>query len=474
MGSRKTVLGARSAKSMAVPTLLKTLKGMRLVAGMLALGGVSACASMTPPRATPYALGPRPIGAITHAPMTAGPVHRANASLARDLIDLTTMTEHGEALPGVNKLETPIEVGFNNPGFEPYRAHLQAMLANLRHQTGVEIYLEPSPVKPASRIRLRFEPRGPYEDYAPEAMCFFNDSTAAITHLADRKRQSGFGKVSPPANISIYIPLDLPPHDVRTCFYEEILQGMGPLNDLFRLPDSIFNDENSHLRPTKFDLLMLKALYDPRIKPGMSREQAEPIAREILAEINPAGEAPGASSLMPAPDLEAFWRAIIDLELSNDDRRIALEESVRRAKVLPVNDYRRPYLDYSLQNHRAEEDGLKPEAYRHLLDRLKSETPKDELRRALLETAYAFSLYEREQYRLFLGAARRAVSTLELYEHDDLVANLRCSISYATFKLDGAKAARPAVRDCLNWSRYAYGDDSRAADNMRDVLRKLD
>lgn len=63
----------------------------------------------------------------------------------------------------------------------------------------------------------------------------------------------------------------------KRCLVEEILQGLGPMNDDDHLTHSVFNDSSRHSRFTVFDQLILNMLYDPRIKPGMSIKQTRPL-----------------------------------------------------------------------------------------------------------------------------------------------------------------------------------------------------
>lgn len=64
----------------------------------------------------------------------------------------------------------------------------------------------------------------------------------------------------------------------KRCLVEELLQGLGPMNDDEGLIHSVFNDSSRHSRFTVFDQIIMNMLYDPRIKPGMSRKQT----REVL------------------------------------------------------------------------------------------------------------------------------------------------------------------------------------------------
>ncbi|TYC67736.1 DUF2927 domain-containing protein [Stappia sp. BW2] len=63
----------------------------------------------------------------------------------------------------------------------------------------------------------------------------------------------------------------------KRCLVEELLQGLGPMNDDEQLTHSVFNDSSRHSRFTVFDQIILNMLYDPRIKPGMSMQQTRPI-----------------------------------------------------------------------------------------------------------------------------------------------------------------------------------------------------
>ncbi|WP_204318671.1 DUF2927 domain-containing protein [Pseudooceanicola aestuarii] len=72
----------------------------------------------------------------------------------------------------------------------------------------------------------------------------------------------------------------------QSCFHEEIAQGLGLANDSPRARPSIFNDDDEFALLTNHDELLLKMLYDPRLRPGMTLEQARPtigiISRELM------------------------------------------------------------------------------------------------------------------------------------------------------------------------------------------------
>lgn len=82
---------------------------------------------------------------------------------------------------------------------------------------------------------------------------------------------------------------ELPPLMLSACIHEELAQGLGLVNDSPSARPSIFNDNAEFALLTKQDELLLKMLYDPRLKPGMSLAEARPIIEAIASELLPDG-----------------------------------------------------------------------------------------------------------------------------------------------------------------------------------------
>ncbi|MBV2359916.1 DUF2927 domain-containing protein [Thalassococcus sp. CAU 1522] len=70
-----------------------------------------------------------------------------------------------------------------------------------------------------------------------------------------------------------------------SCIHEEVAQGLGLGNDDPSARPSIFNDDDEFALLTSHDELLLRILYDPRLRPGMTAEEAMPIARQKVAEL---------------------------------------------------------------------------------------------------------------------------------------------------------------------------------------------
>jgi hypothetical protein len=71
----------------------------------------------------------------------------------------------------------------------------------------------------------------------------------------------------------------------QSCVQEELAQGLGLANDSPRARPSIFNDDEEFATLTRMDELLLRILYDRRLRPGMTEEEARPIVEVIAAEL---------------------------------------------------------------------------------------------------------------------------------------------------------------------------------------------
>jgi hypothetical protein len=70
----------------------------------------------------------------------------------------------------------------------------------------------------------------------------------------------------------------------RRCLAEEILQGLGLLDDTELLPDSVLNGRSGVERPTRADRILVETLYDPRLRPGMPIETVRPLLDDIVRD----------------------------------------------------------------------------------------------------------------------------------------------------------------------------------------------
>ena len=258
---------------------LRAMRGALLAC--LALAGLAACAAMPPP---PEITSVR-FAAVT---LPRG-VARSNLDLAQDFLDLTFALESGETLDHLLRYEGPVRIYLASPALAAYQPDLAELIHRLRSEAGIDIAETGDPE--AAQIRLQMVPSEQISRIFPTAACFI---VPGETDWQSFLRRSASARLRWPdqatlGKAAIFLPLDTTPQDVRDCLAEEITQALGPANDLYRLPDSIWNDDNFHGMATPFDMLMLRVLYQPELRSGMTREEVAKALPGILDRVNPKG-----------------------------------------------------------------------------------------------------------------------------------------------------------------------------------------
>ena len=105
------------------------------------------------------------------------------------------------------------------------------------------------------------------------------DVHCLVMALSDRPDRS-YG------NAIAVIRAEHPAQQRLACIHEELAQGMGLAADDDTVRPSIFNDDDAFATLTELDHIMLKILYDPRLKSGMPLNQARPILTQIGDDLN--------------------------------------------------------------------------------------------------------------------------------------------------------------------------------------------
>lgn len=88
--------------------------------------------------------------------------------------------------------------------------------------------------------------------------------------------------------VIIQIPAEHPPFTKLSCVQEEMAQAMGLPNDSPDARPSLFNDNKEFALLTKHDAILLRMLYDPRLRPGMTAAEALPLLPSIAADARAA------------------------------------------------------------------------------------------------------------------------------------------------------------------------------------------
>lgn len=79
------------------------------------------------------------------------------------------------------------------------------------------------------------------------------------------------------------LPIDAGDFTFYDCAYEELLQALGAINDDASVPWTMFNDDVQMGFFDVYDQYLLNILYDPRIRPGMTKDEVDAVLPDILS-----------------------------------------------------------------------------------------------------------------------------------------------------------------------------------------------
>ena len=402
------------------------------------------------------------------APRPAAP-SQSNIDIARDFLDLVFEMESGRQLPVMSRFEGPIRVQVT--GQPP--AHLGLDLARLLHRFRTEagIDIDMSRGEPA-QITIQAIPRSQIRKALPQAACFVVPNITDISQyaLARRTARTDWGRIEQRQQIAVFLPSDAAPQEVRDCLHEELAQALGPLNDLYRLPDSVYNDDNVHTVLTGYDMLVLRLIYSPELRSGMTRGQVADRLPALLARLNPVGQslAPMRLNPTPRPFINALQKAL-GPGSSATERRAAADAAINIARVMGWQDHRRGFAHYAMGRLTQAADPMTAQQHFQEADRFFATTPGAELHRAYVASQLAAFSIAQGQGETALRRIGPYLDIAARHENAALLATLMLLRAEA-LDLTGRSGEAQTVRlDSLGWARYGFGADWAVRAKQREI-----
>jgi hypothetical protein len=83
----------------------------------------------------------------------------------------------------------------------------------------------------------------------------------------------------------VILPVDADEFQFYDCAYEELLQSLGLINDDSSVPWTMFNDNVQMGFFDVYDQYLVNILYDPRIRPGMTKAEVDALLPDILPTV---------------------------------------------------------------------------------------------------------------------------------------------------------------------------------------------
>jgi len=416
--------------------------------------------------------GPSPVGLPSGGGKSAmrlfqgGPVApalRPNAEMVQDYLDLAFRLESGREVPVMTRFEGPITLSLAGPVPPTAPRDLAQLLARLRAEAGIDIAQVPA----GGRITVEFLPRRTMQAVVPQAACFVVPNVGSWSEYrrARRSDRVDWARIERRDSAAVFIPADIAPQEIRDCLHEELAQALGPLNDLYRLPDSVFNDDNFQGVLTGFDMLMLRVHYAPELANGLTAGAAAAAVPGILARLNPAG----GGGYAPPDETPRAWIDAIERALSRGSdpaRHAAAARAVAIAEAQGWSDGRAGFAYFSL-GRLTLADNL--DAGAAALDRAAAIYAARGMATALAHVdLYRAGLALRAgRPDAALAHADMAIPAAEASQNAALLSSL-LAMKAAALDLLGDKAAAERLRlDSAAWAGYGFG--AGAGERMRDI-----
>ena len=397
------------------------------------------------------------------------PPTTANADIARDFLDLSFALEDGRALPVLTRFEGPITLRVTGAPAPTLDHDLDQLLARLRDEAGISIRRTD---RPGASITVEAITRNDINTYVPRAACFVAPNVGSLMEyrLTRRTSRVRWSRMQERRRIAVFVPADASPQELRDCLHEELAQALGPLNDLYRLPDSVFNDDNMHTVLTGYDMLILRLYYDPALASGQSRAEVAAHLPARLAALNPAGEDLPPRPLAPAPrDWIAATETSIALTSMPAERYRAAVRALDIARAQGWTDHRRAFSHYILGTQL---QVVAPEAARdHFLaaNHYYGDRADTALHRAYVAAQLATGALDRDRPREALSLVRPQFAVARRHENAALLSTLMLLQAEALARTGRPVRARQVRLDSLGWARYGFGPDWAVHAKAREI-----
>jgi len=404
----------------------------------------------------------------TFAAMRPPPVAHGAADLGQDFIDLSFGLESGRALPVFSRFEGPVTLALTGAAPPFAVPDLLRLLGRLRTEAGLDL-APPAPGVAAS-ITIAFHPRAQLQRLAPSAACFVVPNVSSLTEYRRLRGTPAvdWTEVRIRTRVTIFIPSDTSPQEVRDCLHEEMAQAMGPLNDLYRLPDSVFNDDNFNSVLTGFDMLMLHMSYAPELHSGMSRAEVAAALPQIAQRLAPGDAEIGALSPTPRAWVEAIEDALGRGALRTE-RLAAAERAVIIARAHGWDDSRAALSLFAVGRLLLVHDPAR--ATRALTEArgIYAGLPGATIHAAHVDMQLAAIALASGRPDQAIAFVDRALPEIEAAQDAALLATMMLLKAEALEQAGLSLEARALRLDSLGWARYGFGSDAVMEARRRDI-----
>ena len=398
------------------------------------------------------------------------PSQRSNAEIASDILNLEFRMESGRPLLQFSRFSGPITLAL--AGSVPATAvpDLNRLLSRFRTEAGLDVRMAEPGQTP--NITINFERRAALQRLVPTAACFVVPGVGSLAEYEAKRGTTAvdWTQISTRQRVSVFVPADTSPQEVRDCLHEELAQAMGPLNDLYYLPDSVFNDDNFHTVLTGFDMLVLRVHYAPELQAGMNEAEVARRLPAILAAYNPSGAFSGAAPKRISP---RSWNDAVAQALGAGSapgaRMAGAERMLAIAKAQGWRDNRLGFAYFVIGRMQLARHPDAAVANFTAALRVYDTLPDGGLHAAHVHMQLAAIALASGQYEQALGYADLAIPVVRRAENAALLATLELIKSHALANLGRTGEAQALRLDSQSWARYGFGGDGQIRAHQGEI-----
>jgi hypothetical protein len=396
---------------------------------------------------------------------------RSNAAIAADFLDLSFAMESGRPIANMTRFEGPITIAVNGTPPPTLSADLDALIARLRAEARIDVR-RAGPGDGDPSISIETLPRSRMQRVVPQAACFVvpRVSSWAEFRRARSSRDLDWTTLTTRDRVAVFIPSDVSPQEVRDCLHEEVAQALGPLNDLYRLPDSVFNDDNFHAVLTGFDMLILRTYYDAELSNGMTRAEVSARLPAILARLNPGGRG-GTGGTVRATS--RTWITAMETALGPGTAEAARIQAAERAVTIARNagwdDTRLGFSFFALGRLTLSRDADRSVQAFQTAAAIFERTAPGGVQSAHVDMQLAAFSLSAGRADEALRLTSRALPAATAAENAALLATLQMIRAEALDDVGRTAEARAVRLDSLGWGRYGFGSNAAVGARLSEV-----
>jgi hypothetical protein len=249
-----------------------------------------------------------------------------------------------------------------------------------------------------------------------------------------------------------------------------LAQALGPLNDLYRLLDSVFNDDNIHTVLTSFDILVLGTFYAPEIQNSMTRGEVAIRLPQILARLNPVGQQ---TYGRPQNDISRDWIEAMETALANGASPLRRRQAALRAISLgQAFGWTAPRAGFAQYTYGRLQVGNDASTALTAFNTARKAYGQDSSMRihaahiAVQQAAFSLASGDAETTIKLVDAG---MDVAERHQNAALLATLMM-FKATVLDMRGDTAQAESLRlDSLGWARYGFGSDQNVQARLDEI-----